>query len=127
MNRKRISQTTTRQRSGGAGVRDSASHINIILDSMLDGVIIYDAEGRIVEINRVAQQILGYSKETQGLSAAERLPLLRFEIEPGEPLPLDKNPVMRALRGESVQEETYTIHPSRGTSRPPTDDCSAPP
>ncbi len=79
---------------------------------MLDGVLIYDAEGRIVEINRVAQEILGYSEETKGLSAAERLTLLRFEIEPGEPLLLDKNPVMRALKGESIREETYTIHPS---------------
>jgi len=86
--------------------------MDIIFDSMLDGVIIYDVDGRIVRMNRVAAGILDYSQEDRERPVAERMTLLRFETEPGEPLPLTENPILRALRGESVQEETYTIYPS---------------
>jgi PAS domain S-box-containing protein len=81
-------------------------------DSMLDGIIIYDVDGRIVRMNRIAADILGYSQPERERPLPERLALLRFETDPGEPLPLERNPVSRALRGETVQEETYTIHPS---------------
>ena len=83
-----------------------------ILASMLDGIIIYDAGGQIVRMNQIASDILGYSQEERERPVAERLELLRFETEPGEPLPQARNPVLRALRGESVQAENYTIHPA---------------
>jgi len=63
-------------------------------------------------MNRIAADILGYSEEERERPVAKRLALLRFETEPGEPLPPEMNPVLRALRGEIVQEERYTIHPS---------------
>ncbi len=83
-----------------------------IFESMLDGIIIYDVDGRIVKMNRIAAEILGYSKEQRERPMAERLALLRFETEPGETLPPEMNPVSRALLGETVQQENYTIHPS---------------
>lgn len=86
--------------------------MDIIFDSMLDGVIIYDVDGRIVRMNRVAAEILGYSTEDRERPVAERMTLLRFETEPGEPLTLAENPILRALKGESIGEGNYTIHPS---------------
>jgi PAS domain S-box-containing protein len=105
--------------AAGARVRRTARRtarqvieMETIFESMLDGIIIYDADGRIVRMNHIAADILGYSQERRDRPVAERLALLRFETEPGEPLPPEMNPVLRALRGESVQEVSYTIHPS---------------
>ena len=89
-----------------------AAEMEAIFAAMLDGIIIYDADGRIVRMNRIAAEILGYSPEERERPVAERLAHLRFETEPGEPLPPARNPITRALRGESVQDENYTIHPS---------------
>ena len=113
MNRRRTLQTkTARDRRVAEVAGRHGIEMDIIFDSMLDGVIIYDVDGRIVRMNRVAADILGYTPEDRERSVVERIKLLRFETEPGEPLPLAENPVLRALRGESVQEGNYTIHPS---------------
>lgn len=65
-----------------------AAEMEAIFAAMLDGIIIYDADGRIVRMNRIAAEILGYSPEERERPVAERLAHLRFETEPGEPLPL---------------------------------------
>ncbi len=111
--RRRADPRAGQTKSGTARYR---LELETILDSMLDGVIIYDAEGRIVHMNHAAQEILDYSEEKLKLPPVERLRLLQFELESGEPLPTERNPIMRALRGESVPEEVYTIHPSKDKS-----------
>jgi len=89
-----------------------AAEMEAVFAAMLDGIIVYDAEGRIMRMNQIASEILGYSEEERERPVAKRLALLRFEAEPGEPLRLARNPVLRALRGENVQADNYTIHPS---------------
>lgn len=96
-------------------VKRHVAERDAIFAAMLDGIILYDARGCITRMNDVAAGILGYSDEECKLPVEERLSLLHFESEPGVPLPIDRNPIVRALHGEAVQSDSYTIHPS---SRP---------
>jgi len=82
--------------SGGSGdLRD-------VFDAMVDGVIHFDADGRIVDCNRAACRLLGWdptSMEIHELGLAGRL--MRRD---GSPLEPHEYPAMRALRGEVVRD-----------------------
>jgi PAS domain S-box-containing protein len=89
----------------------------MILDSVGDGVVVTDGDGRFVLWNRKAEQIVG--------SVAEPVPFERwsehfgiYRDESGEPIPLDDLPLVRALRGESTgSTELYLRNPRRTEGR----------
>lgn len=86
----------------------------LILDSVGDGVVVTDREGRFVLWNRKAEQIVG--------SGPERVPPERwsehfgvFRDESGEPIAPHDLPLVRALRGESTgSTELYLCNPKGG-------------
>ncbi len=86
--------------------RRTADELDASLNSMANGVLISDREGRIVRINPVAQRILGYTAEDLRLPFPERLSRLPFELTTtdGELLPTEMMPIIRALHGEPVYD-----------------------
>lgn len=90
-----------------------AAELNAVLDSMADGLVIYDRDGRVVRMNASAEAILGHPPSTQG----ERL------AEPsGESLPIradgsefsfEELPISRALRGETARNVTVILRSKR--------------
>ena len=89
----------------------------LILDSVADGVVVVDLDGRFVLWNRKAEQIVG--------SGPEAVPSERwsehfgvYRDEAGEPIPADELPLVRAIRGESTDSmELYLCRPTRGEGR----------
>src|SRR5690349_7748804 len=84
--------------------------IDTILNGIGDGVLIYDADGRILHANARAAAFLASPAETLTGNRAEDM-RLRFEVldEGGRPLPSDMSPSRRVLRGEPAVEAVLRL------------------
>jgi PAS domain S-box-containing protein len=93
------------------------------LDSIGDGVIATDVEGRVVRINGVAEALTGWKRgEALGRPLEEIFPI--FNQETGEPV---ENPVARVLRtGAIVGLANHTVLVSRDGARRAIADSGAP-
>jgi PAS domain-containing protein len=95
---------TTLRAGGAAGTEldpSSAAFLQDILDSLADGVIVADREGRFVQFNEAAKRFLGLGpidvdpplwSATYGCFRDDRV----------TPFPSDELPLARSLRGETV-------------------------
>lgn len=89
----------------------------LILDSVADGVVVVDLDGRFVLWNRKAEQIVG--------SGPEAVPSERwsehfgvYRDEAGEPVPMEELPLVRAIHGKSTDNmEVYLCRPKRSEGR----------
>ena len=97
---------TTARASGATGLKldpTSAAFLQGILDSLADGVIVADAEGRFVQFNDAAKRFLG-------LGPVDVAPPLWsatygcFREDRVTPYPSDELPLARSLRGETVYD-----------------------
>ncbi len=83
-----------------------AQRLQTILETMADGVAVYDAQGRPVQMNRAYRELYALERAPAGfesLSALDRARLLHLrDAVTGAPLPLERVPIARALRGELV-------------------------
>lgn len=79
--------------------KNKVKHEKIRTDSLLgsigDGIIATDQDGRVMLVNKSAQDILGYKeKEMQNKSVVD---VLQMVDEEGKPIPLTKRPMVLAL------------------------------
>ncbi|HEX8988461.1 MAG TPA: EAL domain-containing protein [Rhodocyclaceae bacterium] len=92
----------TEQREVRAELEQSKARLHGVLDSLHEGVLIFDLDGRILDGNPAARDILGYG-EAEG--ACRELPecALAFDLLSldGQSLPGDAWPIRRVCRGES--------------------------
>ncbi len=86
-------------------LREKTAELDTIIRTMADGVILYGPEGEIRQMNPAAQEIFGYGPDTYGKAPAQRFSPGKFRRGDGSVFPLDKMPVMRTLRGETVRSE----------------------
>lgn len=56
-------QAFSRQKEAETILRESEKKYSSYIENALDGIIVADGDGRIVEVNRAAQDITGYSQE----------------------------------------------------------------
>jgi PAS domain S-box-containing protein len=89
----------------GQRLRSSRDQLEVILEGVADGVTAQDRSGRLVFANRAAVRAVGMSSAREMLDAPRNEVVQRFEIldEEGHPLPHDRLPGRRALRGESPE------------------------
>ncbi len=82
-----------------------ANQLEAIIEAMADGVLIYDAEGRLVQANKAARDLIALDivPDYFSHSAQERIPQLLLRDERGQLLPEDQWPVHRILRGETLE------------------------
>ncbi len=94
-----------------AHLAESVSQLTAIFDALPDAVRVYDANGRLVRANALAE------KAASGRSAMS-LHDLWHHYGPRTlthvRIALDQTPVTRALRGEHVVAETFIVHRSDG-------------
>jgi signal transduction histidine kinase len=86
---------------------DRAEQLHTILETIADGVAVYDAEGRPLQTNRAYRDLFALGRgpvEFESLPPLERAALLHLRDATGAPLPLARNPASRALRGEVLTE-----------------------
>lgn len=91
-------------RAHSDSMNDFFQRFRAILDSMEDGLVIQDSEGKIIDFNESAMRILGLT-EDQMLGRDSMDPRWRSIDEDGNDLPGEKHPAMIALR---------TDRPARG-------------
>jgi signal transduction histidine kinase/CHASE3 domain sensor protein len=86
--------------------------LKLVLDSMGEGLVAADGEGRFFIWNDAADRLMGRGAED--LPTQEWTPHYKVYLPDGvTPYPADSLPLVRAMRGESVQAELMIEHPDR--------------
>src|SRR6266480_2089763 len=89
-----------------------ANQLEAIFEAIVDGVIVYDSEGRIQQMNSTAREILAINSQPDYSTSMldDRFSLLRERLFPfkvldyhGIPLPQEQWPVIRILNGEMLK------------------------
>jgi PAS domain S-box-containing protein len=101
------------RRAAEETTRENGRVLQLILDSMTDGVAVADARGQFLVFNRAAEQILGVDAGTTG--PAGWSDLYGLFVEDGmTPFPPMELPLARAIRGEEVRDVVMmTRNPGR--------------
>ena len=87
-----------------------AAEMDATLESIADGVIIYDADGYLLRTNRTMRALLQYTEEESKLPLEARLKLLDLRDTEGRLVPPRETPAARALRGETFVGYTMTMY-----------------
>jgi PAS domain S-box-containing protein len=76
--------------------------LRAILEGVADGVTAEDRAGNVVYVNAAAAHLLGYqrSEDPREIGVGEMVSRLRVTDERGEPVPAERLPARRVLRGE---------------------------
>jgi PAS domain S-box-containing protein len=79
-----------------------ARELEVIFETIVDGIFVYDTEGRIIRANSSGRRLLGLDDHPELclLPAPERMPRYRPCFAYDERLPQDQWPPARMLRGE---------------------------
>jgi len=82
-----------------------ASQLEAIVDTMADGVLVYDLEGRILHTNQADTALLRLDLRAEGIpqTLRERGELVDLRDEGGQALPPDQWPSFRVLQGETLR------------------------
>lgn len=96
-----------------------AAQLLTTYDTMVDGVIVYDAEGHITHMNSALRRLFGLDAEPgyQGQSLMRRGQRLDVRGRDGQPIPEEQWPSTRVLRGEVLTGEhavDYHVRNLRG-------------
>jgi diguanylate cyclase (GGDEF)-like protein len=89
-------------------IRESEHLLRLILESIGDGVVVADPDGRFVLFNDAAERILGVGALER--DPAEWSATYGVVSATGEPYPPQDLPLARALRGESVDGLDLVVH-----------------
>ncbi|HEV2461414.1 MAG TPA: ATP-binding protein [Ktedonobacterales bacterium] len=105
--RRQAEAALARAQASEAEARERAERLRIILETMADGVAVYDVDGRPLQlINRAYCELVAVERapaEFETLPSPDRARLLQVrDAVRGAPLPFAQNPVGRALGGETV-------------------------
>lgn len=89
---------------------ERASEVEAILEAIVDGIYVYDAQGRVLRTNVAAQTFnpLTRQPDYQASSFPERIKSFFPRDENGQPLEPSNLPVARVLRGETLTD-SHTV------------------
>jgi len=96
-------------------LKDSEDRQRSIVTAMVEGVVLQDANGKVVQCNRAAERILGLSRDQmEGRTSMD--PRWRSVHEDGSPFPGEDHPAMMSLRtGAAVTGVIMGVHRPDGT------------
>jgi len=101
-----------RVRERTAQLREREAQLQTVFENLAEGVVVAGLDGRILQFNRAAIGMFGFSRSEEYL---RRLPEFTATLElstlDGAILPLDQWPLARVLRGETLHDlEIVTRH-----------------
>lgn len=112
-----------RRRAAEEAIRDRESWLRVTVNSIGDGVIVTDPEGRVVLLNPVAEELTGWRTEEAAGVPLEDV----FHIVNETTRATVENPAIRALRdGVIVGLANHTILIAKDGVERPIDDSAAP-
>ncbi len=110
-----VFKDVTPERTAREEVAAERDLLRLIIEQTGDGVIVADADGVIRVFNAAAQRQHGVARaEVHAPEWASAYGLFRDD---GTPLPLDETPLYRALRGEKVEDASWTVKAPSGERR----------
>ncbi len=109
-------QAYRREAAARAEAEQRAAELDATLAAVPNGLAIYGPHAEIIRLNAAAERILGFSAAERALPLAERAAALRVELPGGKPLAFEDIPVVRALRGETVENLIGTTRRRDGTT-----------
>ncbi|GCE15822.1 hypothetical protein KTT_56810 [Tengunoibacter tsumagoiensis] len=79
-----------------------ARELEATFNAITDGVVLYDAEGQMVQINAAYRELIALDKDPSHLqlTPAQRGAILALRDEQGQPLDSEQQPVQRMLNGD---------------------------
>ena len=84
----------------------------MIMDSITEGVILFDSQNMITRMNPAAEAMTGYSLENiRVLPVEERIKLLTVTDAQGRVLPPEKLVSSQAIQGDCVVQKEIQLHP----------------
>lgn len=86
-----------------AMMADRSARLDSILGSMTDGLWVYDADGRVLDVNQAALNMFGLASRADA-EAHGSFENLQFRDAEGRLVPKSEMPYARALRGETVPD-----------------------
>lgn len=110
-------QSLRRQEEFAREARNRAAELQSILDTMVEAVLVSNAQGEIVLVNQSGVRLFGLGAGDRPPLRLEELPA-RFQMRDvdGRPLDLERMALNRALRGETVLAVDEVIRPAGGRS-----------
>jgi PAS domain S-box-containing protein len=87
----------------------AARWLDIVLDVLTDAVTIYDATGRVLHMNAANRELFGIDpaqNDYRNLDLEQRMAAFHIRETDGEPMPAERWPISRILRGESLRGAT---------------------
>lgn len=95
-----IGEDITKRKESQEKLADERERLSVTLKSIGDGVITTDIEGRVVLLNKVAEEVTGWSnKEAQGLKLSTVFNIIREDTRE-----IHENPVEKVLSSGSIVE-----------------------
>lgn len=85
------------------------AELQTIVSSVPDPLLLYSPEGEIVRMNAAAEAMFGYSAAERGAQFAARLQALDIRSPDGVPVPFERQPLVRVLRGEETRGELLLL------------------
>ncbi len=99
----------TERKKSEEAIRRKSAELEATINSLPDGYILYNTDGSIRRLNKIARDLLGYSNEEIERPFLERIRALNIITAEGQSLPPDRFPSNRALHGEIVRDEVLRL------------------
>lgn len=102
-----------------AAADEGHRRLDATFQSMIEAVFLYDAQGRVIDLNEAALHLLGLSSREEALRPAADYPvLLEMRHADGRPVTAEDVASLRAVRGETVVgHEEILCHKATGEER----------
>ncbi len=102
------------QREATRSLREREAHLRHIFDALDEGVLLFTADGQVLNVNPAGEKILGLSLEELQRSRSQLEDWCAIH-EDGRPFLLAELPVARAMHGEHLQGVVLGTHHADGT------------
>ncbi|HXA30871.1 MAG TPA: PAS domain S-box protein [Acidimicrobiales bacterium] len=105
----------TEARNAGRALREEQQFLQVLLDNLEEGIVACDENGLVTLVNPAAQQMFGFTAETDPTGSQPTGVWLRGRD--GSPMSPEKNPLLRALAGERLRESELVLVATSGSRK----------
>jgi len=105
----------TEARNAAYAVRQEEEFLRVLLDTLDEGIVACDAQGRMTIFNPAARRLHGLADSVEPIG---RVPASRMLRHPdGSPIDPEENPLLLAMSGEPVRDVEIILVPNDGDER----------
>ena len=103
-------QDVTARHQADVALRESQARFEIVVDTLNEGLMITDKDGRLIRWNPVVSRVLGCSLEQfSEFRTSDFLSYIQLFSMDGQPVAADQTPMRRILHGERLNNSLYRI------------------